>query len=515
MGYFKNLARGALTASQVAFQALRGKAVRNYDAADLSRFGANWNPTSSAANAVVAMNGPTLTRRARDMVRNNPYAARVVDLMAGNLVGAGVTTRWPDKRRRDAWKTWTEKTACDAENVSNYLGLLVLAIAATVESGEVLLRFRNTQPTAANPVGLRLQVLESDHLDWQKTGIFDNVMVMQGVEVDAEGQPVAYWLFPQHPGGSWPLLPSIAFQSVRVPASEVIHVFRKRRPGQVRGVTWLAPIITRLKDHSDYEASLLMKARIEACLALVVLGEGDDAVTGPAADLLRDAHGKAIEQFEPGMVAYRKNPGSMEVINPSGGGSHLGLAKRSLEASAAGVGLTYDQLTGDLSGANYSSLRAGKGEFRRLCEQLQYGMLIPMLVSRVAERFHRQGALLGLWNYDGEDPTHVPPAFEMVDPLKDAMALVTQVRAGFITPQEAAGMFGNDYAETIELYKKANALLDDAGVTLDTDTRRVAKSGSAHDPAQLAAIEIAATGAALPQTPPATDQPQGTSNAPG
>ena len=55
----------------------------------------------------------------------------------------------------------------------------------------------------------------------------------------------------------------------------------------------------------------------------------------------------------------------------NGGGSHAAFARRSLEAAAVGTGLTYDQVAGDLTAANYSSLRAGKIEFRRLCEQVQ------------------------------------------------------------------------------------------------------------------------------------------------
>ncbi len=84
--------------------------------------------------------------------------------------------------------------------------------------------------------------------------------------------------------------------------------------------------------------------------------------------------------------------------------------------------------------ANYSSLRAGKIEFRRLCEQVQYGMLIPMLVRPIAERFHAQGALVGLWvDAMPKGVAHVPPAHEMIDPLKDTTALIAQVRAGLGT----------------------------------------------------------------------------------
>jgi capsid protein len=134
-----------------------------------------------------------------------------------------------------------------------------------------------------------------------------------------------------------------------------------------------------------------------------------------------------------------------------------------------------------------------------------------MLVRPIAERFHAQGSMLGLWPAEMPDGvSHVPPAHEMIDPLKDTTALIAQVRAGFVPQPEAAGSFGYDFRQVVEMIREANALLDEAGLALDTDPRRVAKSGSAQDAAQMAAIEIAATGAALdaatPQqaaTPPA------------
>ena len=94
--------------------------------------------------------------------------------------------------------------------------------------------------------------------------------------------------------------------------------------------------------------------------------------------------------------------------------------------------------------------------------------------------------------------SHVPPAHEMIDPLKDTTALIAQVRAGFVPQPEAAGAFGYDFRAAVEMIREANALLDEAGISLDTDPRRVAKSGAAQDAAQMAAVEIAATGAAAP-----------------
>ncbi|MCX7381063.1 MAG: phage portal protein, partial [Alphaproteobacteria bacterium] len=117
-------------------------------------------------------------------------------------------------------------------------------------------------------------------------------------------------------------------------------------------------------------------------------------------------------------------------------------------------------------------------------------------------RFHAHGALLGLWGADmPSDVSHVPPAHEMIDPLKDTSALIAQVRAGFVPQAEAVGSFGYDFRQVVEDIRKANAEIDAAGIALDTDPRRVAKSGAAQDAAQIAAVEIAATGAAMPQRP--------------
>jgi capsid protein len=249
----------------------------------------------------------------------------------------------------------------------------------------------------------------------------------------------------------------------------------------------------QLRDLSEYESALLKKAFVEACLALVVTGDDEESVSG---EVLQDSAGNKVEYLEPQQILYRRGGGTIETVNPSGGGDHAGYARRHLEAISVGAGLTYDQVSGDLSQANYSSLRAGKIEFRRLLEQVQYTMLVPMLISRVARRFHAQGALLGLFPSDYLAPFHVPPAPEMVDPSKDTAALIAQVRAGFISQDEAVGMFGSNFDEVMAKIAKANKKAAALGVILDTDPRYVAKSGGAQDAKQNAAVQLAANDAA-------------------
>lgn len=481
----------------------RAAGLRAYDAGQADpRFRRSGALATGSANVEVSAAAQTVANSARDAVRNDAFAARIVDLWAANAVGAGITVAWKDKARADAWKRWAETTACDAEGRKTLGAIEALCMRAVVTDGEVLVRFVPRPPSARNPLGLVLQVLESDYLDRTRSGAYEGRAILQGVEINELGAPVAYWLYPRHPGESWPILPPVGLRtSVRVPASEVLHVFKQQRPGQVRGMSWLAPVLSTLRDLSDYEAALLMKAKIESCMTAVVSEDGDDLVTGQTgANRVTDSGGNTIETFEPGMILYRRGSGEIEVINPSGGGSHLNFARRALERSAVGAGLTYDQVSGDLTGANYSSLRAGKIEFRALNGQVQWTLLLPQLCIPVADAFDRFGELAGLWRGEGE-VTHTPPSPEMVDPLKDTAATIAQVRAALLSPQRAAAGMGYQYEELIAEIKEANAMLDAAGLAVDSDTRRVAKSGVAHDARQIAAIEIAATGAAIPRAP--------------
>lgn len=42
-----------------------------------------------------------------------------------------------------------------------------------------------------------------------------------------------------------------------------------------------------------------------------------------------------VESFEPGMILDRRGIGSVEVVNPSGGGSHAAFARRVAKSGAA------------------------------------------------------------------------------------------------------------------------------------------------------------------------------------
>lgn len=457
-----------------------------YAAASTPPGRAPWMPPRSGATEALGPALDIVAARARDAVRNNPYAARIVDVWVANLVGTGITTMWPDSHAQ-VWRAWAESVECDVQRHHDWYGVQALATRCLVESGEALVRLVNVEPSERNPVGLELLTLEADVLASEQHGVINGRRVVQGVEIDAVGRPIGYWLRTDAHG-----------RYERVDAQDMCHLFRRRRPDQYRDVSWLAPVLWSLRDLATYEAALVQKAKIEAALAAIVIDDQLEPLAGQSQDGIepvRDMHGRPVEDIQSGTILYRRG-GSIEQIQPTGGGSHQGYARRTLEAAAVGVGLTYDQVSGDLTQANYSSLRAGKIEHRRLLEQVQYTTLVPALVDRVAKRFHANGVLLGLWDDSRPRITHTAPPPEMIDPIKDTLALLTQMRAGMVSPQAAAAYFGYDWAEVARDMARAQALWDELGLVFDSDARRVSKQGTAHDASQIAAVEIAATGAA-------------------
>src|ERR1035438_1300836 len=101
-------------------------------------------------------------------------------------------------------------------------------------------------------VPLQLQVLEGDYLDISRTMGIATGSVVQGVQFNLFGQREAYWLYNYHPGGVYMLNPRGGILSQPVPAEQVMHTYNILRPGQVRGVPWLAPGLVGLPPQDAY-----------------------------------------------------------------------------------------------------------------------------------------------------------------------------------------------------------------------------------------------------------------------
>ena len=116
----------------------------------------------------------------------------------------------------------TGRTACDAEGKLDLYGPQALAMRAVVESGKCFIRLLTVPTSPRNPIGLSLQVLESDHLDTARQGVIEGVPMLQGIGLGEAGEPVGYWLHRVHPGAA-------ARSSCSTPRNKSRHLPRPAR----------------------------------------------------------------------------------------------------------------------------------------------------------------------------------------------------------------------------------------------------------------------------------------------
>lgn len=276
---------------------------RGYDGAARGRRTEGWRAPGSSADTEIGVAGALLRDRMRDLVRNNPHAAKAVAVLVNNIIGAGIMPRAASgddtlDRKVDAlFERWTAE--CDADGQLDFYGLQTLICREMVEAGEVLVRRRLRRASDGLPVPLQLQVLEADFLDATKSGAIGAGRMVQGIEFDPVGKRRAYWLHAEHPGDAYGTLQN-GLQSRPVPATEIAHVYEKQRT-QARGVPWGAPVIRSLRDLDDYEVAELVRKKTEACVTAIVFGD-DEAQQGIAPSVV-DADGNRVEQFEPGLIA--------------------------------------------------------------------------------------------------------------------------------------------------------------------------------------------------------------------
>jgi lambda family phage portal protein len=453
-----------------------GGRMGGYEGASKGRRTDRWHAKPSDANAA---NGPDLAllrHRSRDLARNNPWARRAIDVLEDWVVGPGITGQPVGRTRagittRDAWRAWADSTDCDVDGDTDFAGVQGLVFRTVAESGSALVRRRIRRDSDGLAIPLQLQVLEPDHLDvWTRT--YGRNIVHHGIEYDAIGRRVAFWLYPEHPGTDRP--EQVTLTSVRVPASEIIHVFRQDRPGQILGVPWLAPALMRLKNLDEFEDAALLRAVTASSFALFVTRAADPDIEDGDPD-------HEVENLEPGTVEYL-NPGeTIESPNLPDFGGVDSFAMAQLRAAASSLGMPYELLSGDLSRVNFSSGRLGFNSFERSVAKWQSRLMRRQLLDRVAQWWTEAAigsaavpaAAASLrWEW-------TPPARAILDPGAENQADSDAVRSGLKTLSEVLRARGKDPRTHLEELAEDLDALDELKLPLDCSPRHVVKAGAA------------------------------------
>jgi len=440
---------------------------RRYDAASRTTRTSNWLAPSTDANA--AITNPQLIRnRARDLVRNNPWAAKGVSVIVNNVVGYGIRAQWQApakrnaKRAQDLWKAWAESKQCDSQGQTDFYGIQQSFMRSIVENGECLIRLRPRTAQEGLAVPLQLQIMEPDYLyEFNDGPTKSGGYIQRGIEYNGIGQRVAYYLHKFHPGAQGRFAGSLGGTFSRVPAYEVIHGFRTDRPGQERGVSWLAPVIIRLRELDIFEDAFLNRQKLANLFAGFVYTEDTTEI-----DELTD-----IDELTSGSLYVLKSGRRIEFSTPPTAADYGPYTLSNLRAVAAGLGITYEALTGDLSQVNFSSARMGWQEFGRSVDGWQWRMMIPILCHGVARWFSDFAGIPDI------TPTWTPPARMMVDPAREIPAIKEAIRSGLLTQAEAIREQGYDPENFIDEVAEFNAKLDEKQITFDTDPRKTSGAG--------------------------------------
>jgi lambda family phage portal protein len=286
-------------------------------------------------------------------------------------------------------------------------------------------------------------------------------------------------------------LAATRFDSRPIPAADVIHLYEQQRT-QVRGVPWGAPVIRTLRDLDDYEFAELIRKKIEAAYVGVVIGDDEVGVTGSAADAVKagvvDAKGKPVEQFEPGLFAYARGGKDIKFNQPAAVNGYADYKKAGLKTCAAGYRMPYSVLAADQGDTNYSGDRSGLIEFRRTVKAVQWHIVIPLYCQRLWDWFCLAAWLAGKLDNPTVAVEWDTPKFDWVDPYKDALAEVLSIRGGTRTWQEVVAEHGRNPDDVLAELAVWTAKIDELGLVLDTDPRKVSRAGVTQARAGIAAL---------------------------
>lgn len=245
----------------------------------------SYNPVNGDVNDDTIADLPTLRSRSRDLTRNTPIAGGSINTMVTYVVGTGLTMRAAidggklglSSEEADAWQedvntrfeAWASSPDSDAERSVNFYGNQALAFRSMLESGDIGVLL--TQAERAGRLHPVVQLIEADRISNPDNGR-DTDKRIAGVDLDSMGAPVAYHVCNQHPT-QWKT--SVKRQWTRVEAfgsetgrRNMILLFEKRRPGQVRGIPILAPVIEPLKQLSRYTEAELQAAVVSGAFAI-------------------------------------------------------------------------------------------------------------------------------------------------------------------------------------------------------------------------------------------------------
>lgn len=435
--------------------------------------------------------------RSRDNYMGTPVATAAINTKRINVIGSGIMPTplidadflglSPEQANElqaqivREFDMWADTPSCDADRTDNFYQLQQLAYMGYLLNGDAFTLLDENENDNSQPYTLALRVIEADRIcspDYRDILAPTEVRgvkverIVQGVETDARGAVNAYWITKKHPLSDEVYLGSKTQEWDRVAAYSadtgrrlVMHVIKRERAGQVRGVPMLAPVLEELNQLGRYSQAEL-DAAVVASLSTGFITKTDPSNALPYGEIIPpdmqvDKADKGSIELAPGAM-FDLNPGE-DIKFPQPGRPNANFTAfydSVLEQISAAMGIPVEVLNKKFS-TSYSAARGALNEFWRECET-ERDAFNNKFNQPIYEEWFAEAVALGRIHAPGffNDPAirraytncrWNGPARTNLKPTDEVSAAIMRVQAGFSTAEEeTAQMTGGSYANNIK-----------------------------------------------------------------
>lgn len=467
-GVSRATARARLTAGAKRSASLR------YDAARSDR--TRRRAVAGSADGDLLPDLEVLRRKSRDLVRDDAHASAAVAVKLENVVGAGlkvqadvraelagISQQQADDYNGQAERIWAQWAAdhCDATECSDFDEMTRQVYRARLLDGEA---FVHRVAVPGREISTAWELIDADRIGDDMRTPNDNVRA--GIEFGDRGEAVAYYVSPFHADEA--RTQNIgANQPQRIARKtedwhNLLHVFRRVRPGQTRGEPLIVPALPLFEHLHHYLDSEIIAARANSNIALYVERPvdpiSDPDITQEIGATDSGAGSQWHETIEPGTIEYLNAGEKISPYMPNRPGTTFDpFVVRVLRAICAALGLPYEMVVKDFGGMNYSSARVSLLEARRGFE-LEQSLLISQWLRPVWRTVMQEAIAAGKlpqFPQAVENPEPflaarwIRPAWGWVDPVKEAEASRVAIANNLSTPDREAARAGMDAEEVL------------------------------------------------------------------
>lgn len=473
-----------------------------------------WRTSGGDADADIIGDLPTLRERSRDLARNAPLAIGAISTSLTNIVGTGLklqsrinrdVLKLPDNQADDfenraeqEYQLWSESRECDRCRQWPMAIIQELVFRQTMENGDVFISLPRIA-RGGSPYKLKLQLIEADRV-CNESNVTNTEYLIEGVEKDINGAPLRYHILNQHPGSaiysknSYTWIKIDAFgENTHLP--NIIHLFRPLRPGQTRGVPYLAPVIEPLKQLDRYTETELMAAVISAMFTVFIKTEKGDMplpafnVSGMGQETGAKASDTDLKLASGAIIGLNAGE-SIETANPMRPNTAFEpFVTAILEQIGCALEIPYEIIIRHFS-SSYSASRAALLEAWRFFRGRR-AWLAAMFCQPIYEVFLYEAIASGRLSAPGyfRDPliqkayngaVWVGDAPGYIDPAKDIEAAEKRINLCVSTlDEETTLLTGGDFDKNFPRIVKERAKLKDSGLWLPPNAKQNQNQGIA------------------------------------